>query len=85
MRIEWTTKAVKDMRRLATRDRERVVAKIERYAADPALFANQVSMLTGSEHRRMRIGNYRVIFIVESDKIAVMVVLRVRHRREAYD
>ncbi len=85
MRIEWTTKAVKDMRRLATRDRERVVAKIERYAADPALLANQVSMLTGSEHRRMRIGNYRVIFIVESDKIAVMVVLRVRHRREAYD
>ena len=85
MQIEWATKAVKDMRRRATRDRERVVAKIERYAADPASLANQVSMLTGGEHRRMRVGNYRVIFTVESDKIAVMVVLRVRHRREAYD
>ncbi len=85
MRIAWTTKAVKDMRRLPTRDRERVVAKIERYAAHPASLANQVSMLTGSAHRRMRVGNYRVIFTVESDKIAVMVVLRVRHRREAYD
>ena len=73
------------MRRLPTRDRERVVAKIERYAAHPASLANQVSMLTGSAHRRMRVGNYRVIFTVESDKIAVMVVLRVRHRREAYD
>ena len=83
MRIEWATKAVKDMRRLATRDRERVVAKIERYAADPTSLANQVSMLAGSEHRRMRVGNYRVIFTVESGKIAV--VLRVRHRREAYD
>ena len=85
MQIEWATKGVKDMRRLATRDRERVVAKIERYAADPASLANQVSMLTGGEHRRMRVGSYRVIFTVESDKIAVMVVLRVRHRREAYD
>ena len=85
MRIEWATKAVKDMRHLATRDRERVVAKIERYAADPASLANQVSMLTSSEHRRMRVGNYRVIFTVESDKIAVMVGLRVRHRRKAYD
>ena len=85
MQIEWATKAVKDMRHLTTQDRERVVAKIERYAADPTSFANQVSRLTGSEHRRMRVGNYRVIFTVESDKIAVMVVLRVRHRREAYD
>ncbi len=85
MLIEWTAKAVRDMRHLATQDRERVVAKIERYAADPASLANQVSMLTGSEHRRMRVGSYRVIFTVESDKIAVMVVLRVRHRREAYD
>ena len=85
MLIEWTAKAVRDMRHLATQDRERVVAKIERYAADPASLANQVSMLTGSEHRRMRVGSYRVIFTVESDKIVVMVVLRVRHRREAYD
>ena len=85
MLIEWTARAVRDMRHLATQDRERVVAKIERYAADPASLANQVSMLTGSEHRRMRVGSYRVIFTVESDKIAVMVVLRVRHRREAYD
>ncbi len=85
MRIEWTTKAVKDMRRLATRDRDRIVAKVEQYAADPTSLGNQVSMLTGSEHRRMRVGNYRVIFTLECDKIAVLVVLRVRYRRKTYD
>ena len=85
MRITWTTKAVKDMRRLTIRDRERVVSKIEQYAAHPTSLANQVSMLTGGAYRRMRVGNYRVIFAVESDRIAVMVVLRVRHRREAYE
>lgn len=71
MRIAWTTKAVKDMRSLTIQDRERVVTKIEQYAADPASLANQVSMLTGSPHRRMRVGNYRVIFTVESHRIAV--------------
>ncbi len=85
MRIEWTTTAVGDMRRLATRDRERIVAKIEWYAADPASLVDQASMLTDSEQRRIRVGNYRVIFTLESDKIAVMVVLRVRYRRKTYD
>ncbi len=33
----------------------------------------------------MRAGNYRVTVTLESDKNAVTVVLRVRHRREAYD
>ena len=85
MLIEWTTKAVKDMRRLAIRDRERIIAKIEQYAKNPVLLANQVIRLTGSEYRRMRVGHYRVIFKIEHHTIAIMVILRVRHRREAYD
>ncbi len=85
MQIEWATKAVKDMRRLAVRDRERIIVKVEQYARDPASLANQVIRLTGSEYRRMKVGQYRVIFRIEHDTIAVMIVLRVRHRREAYD
>ena len=45
--IEWATRAIRDMRRLATRDRERIVAKIEQYARDPASLARQVTPLTG--------------------------------------
>ena len=85
MQIEWAAKAVKDMRRLAIRDRERIIAKVEQYAQDPASLAKQVIMLTDSEYRRMKVGQYRVIFRIEHDKIAVMIILRVRHRREAYD
>ena len=85
LQIEWATKAVKDMRRLAVREREKIIAKIEGYAKDPASLANQVIMLTDSEYRRMKVGRYRVIFRIEPGKIAVMVILRVRHRREAYD
>ncbi len=85
MRIEWATKAVKDMRRLAVRDRERIVAKIEQYSTNPESLANQVIALTGREYHRMRVGNYRVLFAVERGRLVIMVVLRVRHRREAYD
>ena len=82
--IEWTPKAIRDMRRLAAQDRERIIAKIEQYARDPASLANQVITLTGSEYRRMRVGDYRVIFGIEYNKTTVMVVLRARHRREVY-
>lgn len=84
MEIEWTPKAVKDMRSLPTQERNRIVARIEQYADEPASHAHQVVMLTGSTYRRMRVGSYRVIFDLKNGTMAVMVVLRVRHRREAY-
>ncbi|MCY4474187.1 MAG: type II toxin-antitoxin system RelE/ParE family toxin [Chloroflexi bacterium] len=73
------------MRRLTPRDRERIVAKIEQYAEDPASLARQVSALTGSDYKRLRVGNYRVIFNTEHNESPIMIVLRIRHRREAYD
>lgn len=85
MNIEWATRAIRDMRRLARQDRERVVTKIEQYAQDPASLARQVTQLTGSDYHRLRVGNHRVIFAVEHGDPSVMIVLRVRHRREAYE
>ena len=74
------------MRGLASRDRERVIAKIEQYADDPESLARQVAMLTGEgRYRRLRVGSYRVIFRLDQDMTTTMIVLRVRHRREAYD
>ena len=85
MDIEWGTRAVRDMSRLATRDRERIISKIEQYADNPASLARQVITLTGTNYRRLRVGRYRVIFAIEQGEPLIMVVLRVRHRREAYD
>ena len=83
--IEWSTKAIRDIRRLAPRDRERIIAKIEQYTGDPGSLANQVITLTGGRYRRLRASDHRVIFNIESSETTTMVVLRVRHRREAYD
>ena len=84
-RIEWAPKAVKDMRRLAAPVRTRLIAKVEQYAANPASLANNVIQLTGSPYRRLRVGDYRVLFRVDSGTVTTLVVLRVRHRSEAYD
>ena len=84
-KIEWATKAVKDMRRLADPVRARIVAKVEQYAADPASLANNEIQLADSNYRRLRTGRNRVLFSVETNTITVLVVLRVRPRSEAYD
>ncbi|MCY3786703.1 MAG: type II toxin-antitoxin system RelE/ParE family toxin [bacterium] len=85
MAIEWTTRAIREIRRVSQQDRERVIAKIEQYAQDPSALARQVTPLTGSDFLRLRVGSHRVIFAVERGERTVMVVLRVRHRREAYE
>lgn len=83
--IEWSTKAIRDMRRIAHRDQERIIAKVEQYADDQSSLGNQVITLAGSRYLRLRVGDHRVIFGVERGDTPSMVVLRVRHRREAYD
>ena len=62
-----------------------MIAKVEQYAEDPGSLVNQVITLTGSEYRRMRVGNIRIIFDIKREESTVMLVLRVRNRREAYD
>ncbi len=83
--IEWSMKAVRDMRRIAHRDGVRIIAEIEQYADDPGLLGNQVITLAGSRYMRLRVGDHRVIFNVGRGDTASMVVLRVRHMREIYD
>lgn len=85
MQIEWGARAIRDMRRLAARDRERFIAKVEQYAENPASLARQVVSLTGSDYSRLRVGQHRVIFTTKPGETTTLVVLRVRHRREAYD
>ena len=85
MQVEWGTRAIKDMRRLAERHRERIIAKIEQYAENSASLARQVTALTGTDYRRLRVGHHRVIFTTQPGEPSTLIVLRVRHRREAYD
>ena len=73
--------ARKEIRALPKADRERVVAAIDSLRDEP----HQGTQLKGSSTglRRVRVGNYRVIFEVRNDTLVVLV-LRVGHRKDVY-
>lgn len=81
MRVEYTDKATKELRRIGPRA-VLVDGKVNQYAANPASLKNNVKALKGSDTYRLRVGDYRVIFEIENDTV---VVLAVRKRGEAYD
>jgi mRNA interferase RelE/StbE len=60
----------------------RIRRAIEEYAADPAAHANNVAPLVGLSGRRMRVGDYRVVFEEIGTEIQVT---RVGSRGDIYD
>jgi len=72
----------RDLRRLPRDTVARVIARIEALAARPR--NRSAAKLSGSEGLyRVRVGNYRIIYGIDSMARRV-VVHYVRHRRDAY-
>ena len=75
-----TRRAEKDIARLDPVAKQRVKEALQEYLKDPLRHARKLLELSLGTYR-FRIGDYRVIFDLEGDKL---VVLRVGHRREIY-
>ena len=73
--------AAKALRRHRS-DAERIIAKIEVYAADPAEQANNVTRMVGSTAWRLRVGDYRVVFEETDTEI---IVSRIGPRGSVYE
>ena len=61
-KIAYSNQARKAPFRMGAEDSRRIREKIEQYAQDPGLPANNVKMLKGREGLRLRVGDWRVIF-----------------------
>lgn len=85
MQVQILPKAAKDLKGLSPQDRSRIIQEIQQYAASPASQANNVKALQGLDLFRLRVGDYRVLFTIDQGTVTVMLVHRVRHRREVYD
>jgi len=78
--VVFMPKAERDMDSLSPDVARRILLKI--YAMQDDL-AGDVKRLTNmTSGYRLRVGDYRVLFELEGDRI---IVYRVRHRREAYE
>ena len=73
--------ARKSLEKISPPHQERLIEAIEALAADPR--PPGVKKLRGREAWRIRVGAYRVIYEIHDDELVVLVV-RIRHRREAY-
>ena len=73
--------AAKELERIAKADRARLVEAIDRLSENPFLGSALKGELRGL--RRLRIGDYRVLYEVQHGELIVLVV-RVAHRREVY-
>jgi mRNA interferase RelE/StbE len=64
-------------------DAERIIAKVAAYATDPGSLANNVKRLKGQPAiLRLRVGDYRVLFVEDEDGI---LVLDIGPRGSIYD
>jgi mRNA interferase RelE/StbE len=61
---------------------ERILDKIELYAAEPQALANNVKRLKGDQGFRLRIGDWRVLFDEDGETV---IVRGVRPRGSAYE
>ena len=73
--------AVKDLAGISQPDRRRLIHAIDRLGEQP--FAGQPLKGTLRGLRRLRVGDYRIVYeLLDSER--VVLVVRVAHRREAY-
>ena len=82
-RVELTTAAARQVKKLPRPARARVLDAIEGLAQDPR--PHGAKKLVGENTAwRVRVGDYRVIYDVFDDELVVTVV-RAAHRRDVYE
>jgi mRNA-degrading endonuclease RelE of RelBE toxin-antitoxin system len=80
--LTFTRRALRDLRGLPPGDRQRVMDRLDAYAAASDASGHDVIPLAGTpDGFRLRTGVWRALFTVDGTD---MVVRRIAHRREAY-
>jgi mRNA interferase RelE/StbE len=80
--INWKSSSESDLRKIDKQYIPRIVDAIESLANNP--FPSQSKKLKDSESGfRLRIGDYRIIYQVDSEKKEI-IIYHLRHRKDAY-
>ena len=80
--IEWKTSAKKELRKINKKQIPKIIEAVENLALNPHP-ANHKKLLGTQHNFRIRVGNYRVVYFLEDDKLLIEII-RVRHRKDAY-
>lgn len=80
-RVLLKKSAQKELQKLDRSVVKRILAKIYLLTEDP--YPSASTPLVGSSYRRLRVGDYRVIYGVLDSQLVIHVI-RVGHRRDVY-
>jgi mRNA interferase RelE/StbE len=80
-RLTIKSSATKELESIPKTRLRQIVARIHALAENPR--PHGIEKLAGEERYRIRCGDYRIVFSVD-DKLAVVDVVKVGHRREVY-
>jgi mRNA interferase RelE/StbE len=81
--IAFTKQAVKTLRKIPTSTNEAIREKLEQIAESPFKTQSNVTKLQNREGYRLRVGDWRIIYEIQQDKILI-VVLKIGLRKEVY-
>jgi mRNA interferase RelE/StbE len=79
--LVYSPEALKQLEKLERAIRERIIIALERLRIKPE--SRDIKKLMGMPGYRLRVGDYRVIFDLERDKL-IILVLEIGHRRNIY-
>ncbi|WP_081739476.1 type II toxin-antitoxin system RelE/ParE family toxin [Methylobacterium sp. 10] len=72
--IVYTRPAARALARMPANTEALIREKLRTLADDPAALPNNIKALKGAEGFRLRIGDWRVIFTIEPDRVIVHAV-----------
>ena len=78
----YSPAALKQLEKLEHNIKERIVVALERLRIRPE--SCDIKKLVGMLGYRFRVGDYRVIFDMEKDKL-IILILQIGHRKNIYD
>ena len=73
MRVEYTSSAVRDLKRIPTSDRNTIVSAVTAYADTGR---GDVRALKDQSGFRLRVGAWRVLFDITADLVSIRHVVR---------
>jgi len=79
--VEFLPSAARALSKLDRTVQRRIGRRIDRLASDPR--ADAVKLRGVDDVWRARVGDYRILYVIEDERL-VVVVVKVAHRREAY-
>lgn len=80
--IFYERTVLKTLKRLDRSVAQRILTAVEGLAVEPRPVGS-IKLSGGDGERRIRVGDYRIIYRVHDDRL-VVVVVRAAHRREVY-